>query len=69
MGVTPGAEWVMILARRWCWRLDIHIGEIKAAILWLRLMMLVGVEAGRRALTTSDNLAAVCSLVKGRAHD
>ena len=59
----------MILARRWEWLVDIHIGEIKAAILWLRLGMLVGAEAGRRALTISDNLATVCSLVKGRAHD
>ena len=49
--------------------MDIHIGEIKAAILCHKLMMQVGVAAGERTLMISDNLATVCSLVKGGADD
>ena len=66
-------QWSLLLARRWRWALKIHLSEARAAIIWYRIFACVvlrwGLPDGGRVLDISDNLAAVCSFVRGRAHD
>ena len=66
----PGAAWDLVLARRWRWPMAIHLAEARAGVIWQRILLLTGLELGRsRSLNVGDNIACVCSLVKGRAHD
>ena len=33
------AEWSLLLARRWKWRLAIHLAEARAGVLWLAILV------------------------------
>ena len=65
-------QWPLLLARRWRRALKIHLSEAWAAIIWFRILACVvmrwGLPDGGRVLDISDNLAAVCAFVRGRAH-
>ena len=41
---VTGADWTLVLARRWRWPLAIHVAEARATVIWMRLVVAAGLD-------------------------